>query len=67
LKDKTEIKIVTDDDESLKILGELLHNKTSRDLIKYLMNNSTYKNKIADELNVPTDKIISKLGIAVVM
>lgn len=65
----SEIKIITDDDESLKILGELLANKTSRDLIKYLMDNSTYKNKIADEIKVPFPlvehhlKKLEKLGL----
>lgn len=72
MKDKTEIKIVTDDDESLKILGELLSNKTSRDLIKYLMDNSTYKNKISDELNMKFSlvehhlKKLEKLGLVTI-
>lgn len=69
MKDKTEIKIFVDDEESLKILGELLSNKTSRDLIKFLMNKSTYKKKIADELGIPFSLIeyhlkkLEKLGL----
>ena len=48
-----EIKIITDDEDSLKILGELLSNKTSRDLMKFLMNKSEYKKKISDSTGVP--------------
>ena len=52
-KIETEIEVISDDDESLKVLGELLSNKTSRELMKFLMNKSTYKMKISDEMGVP--------------
>lgn len=51
-KDETEIGIIIDDDEKLKIFGELLSNKTSRDLMRFLMSESAYKMKISDELGV---------------
>ena len=63
-----EIEVIADDD-SLKILGELLANKTSRDLMKFLMNKSTYKMKISDELGVSFSlvehhlKKLEKLGL----
>ncbi len=64
-----EIEIITDDDDTLKILGELLANKTSRDLMKFLMSKSEYKKKISDELGVPFSlvehhlKKLEKLGL----
>jgi len=64
-----EIEIITDEDESLKILGELLANKTSIDLMKFLMNKTEYKKKISDELGVPFSlvehhlKKLEKLGL----
>jgi DNA-binding transcriptional ArsR family regulator len=64
-----EIEIITDDDDSLKILGELLANKTSRDLMKFLMSKSEYKKKISDEIGVPFSlvehhlKKLEKLGL----
>ncbi len=63
-----EIEVIADDD-SLKTLGELLASKTSRDLMKFLMNKSTYKMKISDELGVPFSlvehhlKKLEKLGL----
>lgn len=67
-----EIEIVTDDEDSLKIVGELLSNKTSRDLIKFLMSKSAYKKKISDELGVPFSlveyhlKKLEKLGLVTI-
>lgn len=64
-----EIEIISDDDDSLKNLGELLANKTSRDLLKFLMQNETYKMKISDETKVPFSlvehhlKKMEKLGL----
>ncbi len=64
-----EIEVITDEDESLKILGELLANKTSIDLMKFLMNKTEYKKKISDELGVPFSlveyhlKKLEKLGL----
>lgn len=58
-----------DDDEKLKIFGELLSNKTSRDIIRSLMSKSNYKKKIADELELPFSlvehhlKKLEKLGL----
>ncbi len=64
-----EIEIITDEDDTLKTLGELLANKTSRDLMKFLMSKSAYKKKISDELGVPFSlvehhlKKLEKLGL----
>ncbi len=69
LNEDTEIEIITDDDETLKTLGELLSNKTSRDLLKYLMNKEAYKMKISNELKIPFSLIehhlkkMEKLGL----
>jgi len=63
------IEIITDEDDTLKTLGELLANKTSRDLMKFLMSKSTYKMKISEELGVPFSlvehhlKKLEKLGL----
>lgn len=69
IQEGTEIEVISDDDETLKTLGELLSNKTSRDLLKFLMNKETYKMKISDELGVPFSlvehhlKKMEKLGL----
>ena len=67
---KKDVKIeVISDEESLKILGELLSNQTSRDIMKFLMNKSAYKKKISDKLNVSYSLIehhlkkLEKLGL----
>lgn len=68
VKKDVEIKVISDE-ESLKILGELLSNQTSRDIMKFLMNKSAYKKKISDELNVSYSLIehhlkkMEKLGL----
>lgn len=48
IKKDVEIKVISQE-ESLKILGELLSNETSRNLMRFLMNKSAYKKKISDE------------------
>lgn len=69
LNEDAEIEVITDDDETLKTLGELLSNKTSRDLLKFLMHKEAYKMKISDELGVPFSlvehhlKKMEKLGL----
>ena len=39
-------------DEDLKILGDLLHNKTSMKIIKHLIKHEMYPNQIANKLNI---------------
>ena len=55
------IKIFSSDDEKLKILGELLSNKSSRDIIKLLTYNEYYTNEIADRLNLRANLVIHHL------
>lgn len=55
------IKIFSSDDEKLKILGELLSNKSSRDMIKLLTYNEYYTNEIADRLNLRANLVIHHL------
>ena len=69
VKEDMEIEVITDDDETLKTLGELLSNKTSRNLLKYLMHKEAYKMKISDESKIPFSlvehhlKKMEKLGL----
>lgn len=55
------IKIFSSDDEKLKILGELLSNKSSRDIIKLLNENEMYTNEIAVKLDLRTNLVIHHL------
>ena len=55
------VKIFSSDDEKLKLLGELLSNKSSRDIIKLLINNEMYTNEIADKLELRVNLVIHHL------
>ena len=55
------VKIFSSDDEKLKLLGELLSNKSSRDIIKLLINNEMYTNTIADKLDLRVNLVIHHL------
>ena len=47
------IKLFTFNDESLKILGELLSNETSRKIINSLIENEMYTNELSVKLDIP--------------
>lgn len=55
------IKVFSSDDERLKILGELLSNKSSRDIIKLLSNKEMYANEIAKKLDIRPNLVIHHL------
>ena len=55
------VKIFSSDDKKLKILGELLSNKSSRDIIKLLIDNEMYTNEIADKLDLRVNLVIHHL------
>ncbi len=54
------IKVFGSDDD-LKSLGELLSNKTSRKIIKNLMNHEMYTNEIATKLDMRVSLVIHHL------
>ena len=55
------VKIFSSDDEKIKILGELLSNKSSRDIIKLLIDKEMYTNEIADKLDLRVNLVIHHL------
>ena len=55
------IKLFHIDDESLKQLGELLSNQTSRTIIKALIEKEYYTNELSEKLNIPTSLVIHHL------
>jgi len=55
------IKVFSSEDEKLKLLGELLSNKSSRDIIKLLMNEEHYTNEIATKLDLRPNLVIHHL------
>ena len=55
------IKVFSSEDEKLKLLGELLTNKSSRDIIKLLMNEEHYTNEIANKLDLRPNLVIHHL------
>ena len=55
------IKIFSSEDEKLKLLGELLSNKSSRDIIKLLMGKEHYTNEIANKLDLRPNLVIHHL------
>lgn len=57
-KDFDKIKVFSSDDDKLKILGELLSNKTSRDIIKLLIDKEMYANEIARKLKLRRNLVI---------
>ncbi len=55
------IKVFSSDDEKLKMLGELLSNKSSRDIIRLLTNKEMYINEIAKKLDMRANLVIHHL------
>ena len=55
------IKVFSSEDEKLKLLGELLTNKSSRDIIKLLMTEEHYTNEIANKLDLRPNLVIHHL------
>lgn len=55
------IKVFSSEDEKLKILGELLSNKSSRDIIRLLIEKEMYTNEIAKKLELRANLIIYHL------
>ena len=58
---KDEIKVFTSDDRSLKLLGELLSNDTSRRIIRCLVEKQMYTNELATKLDIPISLVIHHL------
>lgn len=54
---KNNEKKIFSDEEDLKILGDLLHNKTSMKIIKHLIKHEVYPNQIANKLNLPRNLV----------
>ena len=55
------IKLFTFNDESLKILGELLSNETSRKIINSLIENEMYTNELSVKLDIPISLVAHHL------
>ena len=55
------IKVFSSDDEKLKSLGELLSNKSSRDIIKLLIDKEMYTNEISKKLDMRANIVIHHL------
>lgn len=60
-KNFDKIKVFSSDDEKLKILGELLSNKSSRDIIRLLIDKEMYTNEIAKKLELRPNLVIHHL------
>lgn len=58
---KDEIRVFTHDDKSLKLLGELLSNDTSRRIIRCLIEKQMYTNELATKLDIPISLVIHHL------
>lgn len=61
LNDFDIIKVFSSEDEKLKLLGELLSNKSSRDIIKLLVHEEMYTNEIASKLDMRANLVIHHL------
>lgn len=55
------IKVFYSDDEKLKIFGELLSNKSSRDIIKLLTEKEMYANEITNILDIRPSLVVHHL------
>lgn len=55
------IKIFDDEDNKLKLLGELLSNDTSRRIIKMLIGKESYTNEISKKLDIRVSLVIHHL------
>ena len=60
-EDFDKIKVFSSEDEKLKLLGELLSNKSSRDIIKLLSKKEMYTNEIAKKLDIRANLVIHHL------
>ena len=58
---RDEIKVFGADDRSLKLLGELLGNDTSRKIIRCLIEKQMYTNELAIKLNIPISLVMHHL------
>ena len=71
-EDITEIKVFGNDDESLKTLGQLLSNETSRKIIQLLTHKEMYTNQISKKLGIQMNitifhlKKLVELGLLIV-
>lgn len=55
------IKVFSSEDDKLKVLGELLSNKSSRDIIRLLTEKEMYTNEIAKKLDMRSNLVIHHL------
>lgn len=55
------IEVSIDNDEDIKILGELFGNKISRDMIKLLIDDKMYSNEICQKLEIKSNTIVRHL------
>lgn len=55
------VKVFGSEDDNLKMLGELLSNKSSRDIIRLLIERETYTNEIAKKLDLRANLVIHHL------
>lgn len=59
--DNHKIKVFSSDDEKLKTLGELLSNKSSRSIIRLLIENEMYANEISKKLEIQPNLVVHHL------
>ena len=55
------IKVFYSEDEKLKVLGELLSNKSSRDILRLLIDKEMYTNEIAKKLELRVNLVVHHL------
>jgi len=60
-EDNTNIRVFGNDDESLRILGQILSNETSRKIIQLLTQEEMYTNQISKRLGIQMNTIIFHL------
>ena len=58
---RDEVKVFGADDRSLKLLGELLSNDTSRKIIRSLIEKQMYTNELATKLDIPISLVMHHL------
>lgn len=58
---RDEVKVFGADDRSLKLLGELLSNDTSRKIIRHLIEKQMYTNELATKLGIPISLVMHHL------
>ncbi len=57
-QDVEKIKVFSSEDDKLKVLGELLGNKSSRDIIKLLISQEMYVNQIAKKIGLQPNLVL---------